>query len=129
MSLHWPILRVVATRVMPYPLAVRLKAPTKQGGNLSDQRLPNRQNRLQAMSSEILDIQGAATLLGVSPRTVYRLAARSQLPGVKIGKEWRFSRKRLIGWVAQGGHSRNETDEQTLESLLRSGKVRPLRQG
>ena len=82
----------------------------------------SRQDRLQAMSPDILNVEGAAILLGVSSRTIYKVVAECKLPGTKVGKAWRFARKRLIDWVANGGKTENRDD--ALESLLRSGKVR-----
>ena len=77
------------------------------------------------MPADILDVQGAAALLGVSPRTIYKLVADGELPGAKVGKEWRFARKRLIDWVADGG--RGNGQDESLEALLRSNKVRSMR--
>jgi len=39
----------------------------------------------------MLTIAEVASLLRVSPDTVYRLAASGELPGRKIGRVWRFS--------------------------------------
>lgn len=66
-------------------------------------RVRGRKERLSGMPAEILDIEGAGKLLGVSPTTVYRLARAGKLPGTKIGREWRFVRASLIEWVASGG--------------------------
>lgn len=77
------------------------------------------------MSADIVDVQGAATLLGVSVRTIYKLAADGALPGAKIGREWRFARKKLIEWVANGGQV--DPAEGSLEALLKNGKVRAVR--
>lgn len=42
----------------------------------------------------------AAELLHVSTKTVLKLARCGELPGRKIGREWRFARNSLIGHVA-----------------------------
>ena len=57
--------------------------------------------RLALMDKEILDVEGAATLLGVST-TIYHLARKGELPATRVGREWRFSRTNLIQWVANG---------------------------
>jgi two-component system sensor histidine kinase BarA len=44
------------------------------------------------MAPKALTVAEVAHLLGVSPDTVYRLAAAGELPGRKIGRIWRFSR-------------------------------------
>jgi len=54
------------------------------------------------MDKEILNIEGAADLLGVSPTLIYKLARKSQIPGTKIGRAWRFHKPTLIQWVANG---------------------------
>ena len=43
-------------------------------------RFPARQQRLAAMDEEILDIAGAARLVGVSTRTIYNLARNGTSP-------------------------------------------------
>jgi excisionase family DNA binding protein len=50
----------------------------------------------------LLDSRGAGELLGLHYKTVERLAHSGQLPGVKLGKAWRFSRDSLIRFC--GGH-------------------------
>ena len=53
----------------------------------------------------ILDVEGAALLLGVSKHTIYRLITKDKLPATKIGREWRFHRPTLIEWVATGSNA------------------------
>ncbi|MHC4945776.1 MAG: helix-turn-helix domain-containing protein [Planctomycetota bacterium] len=48
---------------------------------------------------EILTIEEACELLGVSTKTFAKILREEDLPGRKIGREWRFSRKALIDWV------------------------------
>lgn len=48
----------------------------------------------------VLDAQGAADLLQVSTKTILKLARSGELPGKKIGREWRFVRTVLIDYVA-----------------------------
>lgn len=56
-------------------------------------------------SEVILDVEGAASLLGVSKHTVYRLIRKDSLPTTKVGREWRFHRQTLIQWVATGSNA------------------------
>jgi excisionase family DNA binding protein len=44
----------------------------------------------------LLDSRGAGELLGLHYKTVERLAHAGRLPGVKLGRTWRFSRDSLI---------------------------------
>ena len=47
------------------------------------------------MNSEIMDITQAASYLNIKKGTLYRLAKNGQIPGTKIGGQWRFKRERL----------------------------------
>lgn len=40
----------------------------------------------------LLNLNGAADLLGVSAQYVHRLAEREELPGLKLGSSWIFRR-------------------------------------
>ena len=51
---------------------------------------------------EILNIEEAASLLGVSVKTFNKVLHSERLPARKIGREWKFSRKALIEWVGSG---------------------------
>lgn len=42
----------------------------------------------------------AAELLRVSVKTVLRLARDGELPGRKVGREWRFARADLLAWLS-----------------------------
>jgi len=51
---------------------------------------------------EILNIEEAAELLGVSVKTFNKVLHSQNLPGRKIGREWKFSRQALIAWIGSG---------------------------
>ena len=48
---------------------------------------------------EVLTVAQLAELLQVDERTVRRLAARGELPGRKVGRDWRFSRRSVLDWL------------------------------
>ena len=48
---------------------------------------------------EVLTLPQAAELLAVEEAAVRQLADSGELPGRKLGKEWRFSRAALIAWL------------------------------
>jgi len=48
---------------------------------------------------EILDADEVAKLLRVHPRTVMRLASQGQLPGFKVGGQWRFRREAIDEYI------------------------------
>jgi len=70
------------------------------------------------MDKAILDVKGAASILGVSTHTVYRLVSKNILPAAKVGKQYRFHRNAILQWIA----SDSKTNQ--LESLLKSVHVR-----
>lgn len=57
-----------------------------------------------APQDRVLDAAGAASLLHVSTKTVMKLARAGELPGRKVGREWRFETAALLDHVA-GRHS------------------------
>ena len=46
-----------------------------------------------------LSIEDVARQFGVNTTTVYRLTQRGELPGFKVGGQWRFSEELLRDWV------------------------------
>lgn len=53
-------------------------------------------------TKEVLDVQEAANLLGVSVWTVRDAANKGELPARKVGRAWRFSRQALLEWLKGG---------------------------
>jgi excisionase family DNA binding protein len=51
---------------------------------------------------DILNIDEAAELLGVSVKTFNKVLHAQNIPARKIGREWKFSRRALIDWVGSG---------------------------
>lgn len=54
------------------------------------------------MDKEILTMEEAAELFGVSVKTFIKLLKEEKVPARKIGREWRFSSKALIEWLSSG---------------------------
>jgi excisionase family DNA binding protein len=50
---------------------------------------------------EVLTPAQLAELLQVDEETVIALAEKRELPGRKVGKEWRFSREAILAWLAE----------------------------
>lgn len=69
---------------------------------------------------EILNIDEAAELLGVSVKTFNKVLHSEDLPARKIGREWKFSRAALIAWIGSG-ESRRFYKEAGSESGSESG--------
>jgi PTS system nitrogen regulatory IIA component len=56
-------------------------------------------------SRRLLTPREAAEFLRLNPRTVTRLAREGRLPGVRIGKRWRFQPEALAGWSKGRGEA------------------------
>jgi excisionase family DNA binding protein len=67
------------------------------------------------MDSEVLDVEGAAALLGVGSWTIREQARAGRLPGRKVGTEWRFSRRIL---AARAAGSSPEEAEQMIDAAI-----------
>ena len=50
---------------------------------------------------DILDAEEVAKMLHVHPRTIMRLAGQGQIPGFKIGGQWRFRREAIEEHIRQ----------------------------
>jgi excisionase family DNA binding protein len=48
---------------------------------------------------DILDAEEVAKMLRVSARTVKNLASKHQLPGFKVGGQWRFRREAIEEYI------------------------------
>lgn len=51
---------------------------------------------------DLLNLDQAAALLGVSKSTVYRLLDQGKVKGMKAGKQWRFRQYELLGYIERG---------------------------
>ena len=51
------------------------------------------------MAKNYLSVEEVAARFGINSTTVYRLAHSGELPGFKVGGQWRFSQKMLEAWV------------------------------
>ncbi len=51
---------------------------------------------------EVLTVADAAELLQVEAEVVERLASDGELPGRRIGEQWRFTRQAILDWLSAG---------------------------
>jgi excisionase family DNA binding protein len=75
----------------------------------------------------ILDFHEAAAFLGVSTKTFAKVLRTEDLPGRKVGREWKFSKAALLAWVGSG-HTRDfkdEAEEDETELPIRTEIPRP----
>lgn len=51
-----------------------------------------------ATSSRLVTVKELSNYLRVHPSTIYRLLKRGDLPGFKLGSDWRFSIEAIDRW-------------------------------
>lgn len=56
---------------------------------------------MSALDDEVLTIDDLAKYLKLKRQTIYRWAQKGNLPGAKIGKEWRFRRSVIEEWIVK----------------------------
>lgn len=50
-------------------------------------------------TNDIMTLEEVAEYLKMKPPTVYKWAQEGQIPGAKLGKEWRFRKRIIDEWV------------------------------
>ncbi|HZS34775.1 MAG TPA: response regulator [Methylomirabilota bacterium] len=73
--------------------------------------------------AEVLTIRDVAAYLKLPVSTVYRLAERRDLPGHKVGRQWRFHKSVLDEWFRQHAATARSTvlvvdDEEAIRDLM-----------
>ena len=61
------------------------------------------------IQKEILNVDEAAAYLGVSTKTFQKVLHEGEMPGRKVGREWKFSRRALEEWIGKS-RSRDHLD-------------------
>lgn len=76
-------------------------------------------------NQDIMTVEDVAKYLKLKPQTVYKWAQEGQIPGTKLGKEWRFRRSIIDEWIdtsialSKGGF--DLLHQQSLLDVRRSG--------
>lgn len=68
---------------------------------LSSQLVVGRAEVADTAGGEVITLEEAAALLRVLPAALLARAERGDIPGRRLGEEWRFSRSALLAWIAQ----------------------------
>ena len=55
---------------------------------------------LEIHDADVLTLEQLAQLLQVEETTLRSLAAKGDLPGKRLGRDWRFSRRAVLDWLA-----------------------------
>jgi excisionase family DNA binding protein len=53
-------------------------------------------------TKDVLTLEEASQLFQVSSKTFLKLLREEEIPARKVGREWRFSRTALLGWIESG---------------------------
>jgi excisionase family DNA binding protein len=53
------------------------------------------------MMAPVLTVNELSDYLKVHPTTIYRLLKAGQLPGFRIGSDWRFNVEEIERWLAE----------------------------
>jgi excisionase family DNA binding protein len=56
------------------------------------------------MPEQLLTLEQVAEYLNVDKFTVYRLLSDKDLPGFKVGNQWRFKRRMIENWLAKNSN-------------------------
>ncbi|WP_230275487.1 helix-turn-helix domain-containing protein [Deinococcus sp. 6YEL10] len=60
-------------------------------------------NEAMTPTDEVLTLEELAAYLKVSETTAYTLVRGGEIPGRKVGREWRFLKARVTHWLMQAG--------------------------
>ena len=54
-------------------------------------------------NNEIMTIKDLSLYLKINEKTIYKLAKKKELPGIKIGGMWRFKKEAVDSWLVDFG--------------------------
>ena len=66
------------------------------------------------MMAPVLTVNELSDYLKVHPSTIYRLLKTGQLPGFRIGSDWRFNVEAIERWLAECEKRPDATDSPLL---------------
>ena len=91
------------------------------------------ETEMQNTTAEVLTLNEAAAYLRVSEADVVKLATSHELPGRKIGEEWRFLKQGLEDWLLGPSgkerllrHAGAMRDDPDLERMLKRVYGEPI---
>ena len=58
----------------------------------------------------VMTVKELSSYLRVHPSTIYKLLRRGELPGFRIGTDWRFNSEVIDRWCLEGNFKRGGTD-------------------
>ncbi|HUV08010.1 MAG TPA: helix-turn-helix domain-containing protein [Spirochaetia bacterium] len=66
------------------------------------------------MEDRWLSVDEIADHLGIKRDTVYKWISERQMPGHKIGRLWKFSKKEVDEWVKSSGAGQKDDEDQRI---------------
>ncbi len=63
------------------------------------------------MTDEVLTMKEVAALLKIGEKTAYTMAKRGDLPGFKVGGQWRFKRADIDRWIEERKSETNRRED------------------
>jgi excisionase family DNA binding protein len=73
---------------------------------------------------EVMTLEDLAAYLKISETTAYQLVRSGAIPGRKVGREWRFLKRRIETWLMQGGHDDTAGENGTVQIDALGGEFR-----
>jgi excisionase family DNA binding protein len=68
--------------------------------------VPRRRAASKQVLGDVLTIDELAAYLKIAKSTLYKLAQEGRLPGLKVGRHWRFRREAIDRWLESASDSR-----------------------
>jgi excisionase family DNA binding protein len=68
-------------------------------------------------NNEIMTIKDISFYLKINEKTIYKLAKKNQLPGIKVGGMYRFKKEAVDSWLMDSGRKVAETKLKNLNDL------------
>jgi excisionase family DNA binding protein len=73
--------------------------------------------------SDILTAAEVAEYLRLGVATIYRMARQGEIPAVRVGRSWRFSRGLLAAWIDEQMAANLNGDDHVAAESGRQGSV------
>ena len=64
------------------------------------------------LRDEVLTLKEVAAFLKIAERTAYMMVQRGDLPGFKVGGQWRFKRKDIDEWMEEQKRADHQGEEE-----------------
>jgi uncharacterized protein len=68
-------------------------------------------------NNEIMTIRDISFYLKINEKTIYKLAKKNQLPGIKVGGMYRFKKEAVDSWLMDSGKKITETKLKNFNDL------------